>query len=92
MPDQRLQHWLLQREPTPEPAAPIWSDKEPEILAQDRRVLESAQRAYAREGDRFEQSVEADATTPAARRAVRLAVQGRMPEAFPGNRSPRVLS
>ncbi|MFT8420906.1 MAG: hypothetical protein ABF665_05240 [Gluconacetobacter sp.] len=37
MPGQCLQHWLLQREPTHEPAAPIWSDKEPEILAQDRR-------------------------------------------------------
>lgn len=92
MPGQCLQHWLLQREPTHEPAAPIWSDKEPEILAQDRRVLESAQRAYAQEGDAFEQGVEADATTLAARRAVRLAVQGRIAEAFPGNRSLCVLS
>ena len=68
-----VQHWLLQREPVAEPSAPIWSDREPEILAQDRRVVESAQLAYAREGDAFEQSVEADATTLAARRILRLA-------------------
>lgn len=68
-----VQHWLLQCEPTAEAKAPIWSDKEPEILAQDRRVIESAQDAYRREGDAFEQSVEADATTLAARRVMLLA-------------------
>lgn len=78
-PGRCIQHWLLRREPTPGPLAPIWSDQEPEILAQDRHVLESAQVAYDREGDDWEQSVEADATTLAARRAVRLAVQGRRP-------------
>lgn len=76
MPGRCLQHWLFQREPIAQPQPPSWSDDEPEILAQDRRVLESAQRSYARDGDDFERSVPADATTLAARRVLRLADQG----------------
>lgn len=92
VPGRCIQHWLLQRDQTHEPATPVWSDKEPEVLAQDRHVLESAQVAYMYEGDAFEQSVEADATTLAARRSVRLALQGRGEEAFSHNRSMCVLS
>lgn len=62
------QHWLLQRSPVQTPVAPTWSDNEPEILAQDRRILETAQRAYDTEGGRFEQSAEADAPGLAVRR------------------------
>jgi nitrite reductase/ring-hydroxylating ferredoxin subunit len=56
-----------------------WTDKEPEILVQDRRVMESAQLAYAAEGADFERSVEADAPTLLARRVIRMAVAGRWP-------------
>ena len=48
-------------------------------FGQDRRVMESAQRAYETEGGAFERSVEADAPTLAARRIVRWAAQGRWP-------------
>lgn len=75
VPGQCIQHWLFQREPVSEATSPIWSANEPEILAQDRLVLESAQRAYAVEGQDFERSVEADATTLAARRLIALANQ-----------------
>ena len=57
-----------------------WTDREPEILAQDRRVMESAQRAYAAEGAAFEKSVEADAPTLLARRLIRMAVAGCWPQ------------
>lgn len=73
LPGRCIQHWLLQRGPVEAAQPPIWSATEPEILAQDRAVLESAQRAYAAEGDGFEHSVEADATTLAARRLIALA-------------------
>jgi phenylpropionate dioxygenase-like ring-hydroxylating dioxygenase large terminal subunit len=53
-----------------------WSNKEPRIFAQDRRILESAQRWYAQEGSDFERSVEADASTLLARRIVELAAEG----------------
>jgi phenylpropionate dioxygenase-like ring-hydroxylating dioxygenase large terminal subunit len=53
-----------------------WSAKEPRIFAQDRRVLESTQFWYDREGDAFEHSVEADASTLMARRIVALAAEG----------------
>lgn len=91
-PGRCLQHWLLQREAITNPTAPIWSDKEPEILAQDRRVIESAQLAYAREGDAFEQSVEADATTLAARRVIRIASSGRRETAARSTKDVFVLS
>jgi nitrite reductase/ring-hydroxylating ferredoxin subunit len=57
------QHWLMASGSVGDqrPHAVSWSDDEPEILAQDRRVMESAQRAYEAEGDGFEVSVEADA-------------------------------
>lgn len=76
IPGRCMQHWLFQRGPIAEPQPPVWSTNEPEILAQDRRVLESAQRAYEREGDDFEHSVEADTTTLAARRLLALAGRG----------------
>lgn len=62
------------------------------VLLLRRFGLTIARIAYAHEGGAFEQSVEADATTLAARRSVRLAFQGRMEEAFSGNRSICVLS
>lgn len=62
------QHWLLQRERVDVPLAPVWSDREPEILAQDRRILESAQRnCHIGDAD-VERSVEADAPGLAVRR------------------------
>ena len=53
-----------------------WSNKEPRIFAQDRCVLESAQRWYTQEGSDFERSVEADLSTLMARRIVELAAEG----------------
>jgi phenylpropionate dioxygenase-like ring-hydroxylating dioxygenase large terminal subunit len=75
------QHWMLTRgSASPEqPQAVIWTGDEPEIFAQDRRVMESAQRAYDTEGDGFERSVEADAPTLAARRIVQWAAEGAWP-------------
>ncbi len=54
-----------------------WCDAEPELLAQDREVVESAQRSYDLYGDAFEHSVEADAATLMLRRIVALAAAGR---------------
>lgn len=68
------QHWLFQRERVEAPVAPIWSDNEPEILAQDRLVLESAQRNRESLGAIAERSVEADAPGLAVRRL--LSAQG----------------
>ncbi|WP_420607962.1 Rieske 2Fe-2S domain-containing protein [Novosphingopyxis sp.] len=75
IPGRCIQHWLLRREPVTEAEPPFWSTEEPEILAQDRLVLESAQRTYDAEGDAFERSVEADATTLAARRLLAAATR-----------------
>jgi len=73
------QHWLLSREMAAGESSPgvTWTQAEPEIFAQDRRVLESAQLAYDAEGDGFERSIEADAPSLAVRRIVRWAAQGR---------------
>jgi phenylpropionate dioxygenase-like ring-hydroxylating dioxygenase large terminal subunit len=92
VPGRCIQHWLLQRGPVETPQPPLWSSTEPEILAQDRAVLESAQRAYAAEGDAFEQSVEADATTLAARRLIALAGRGDRQPDTQTNRVVNVLS
>jgi len=75
------QHWLfsLPIDQGPQTHSLRWTDKEPEILAQDRRVMESAQLNYQAEGDGFERSVEADAPTLLARRIMRMAVAGRWP-------------
>jgi hypothetical protein len=75
------QHWMLSRDAASADAAHTvtWTDEEPKIFAQDRRVMESAQRAYDAEGDGFERSVEADGPTLAARRIVRWARDGRWP-------------
>ena len=53
-----------------------WSAAEPEVFVQDRRILESAQPWYDREGGDFERSVEADASTLLARKIVDLASRG----------------
>ena len=53
-----------------------WSDAEPEVFVQDRRIVESAQPWYDREGGDFERSVEADASTLLARKIVALASRG----------------
>jgi phenylpropionate dioxygenase-like ring-hydroxylating dioxygenase large terminal subunit len=89
VPGRCIQHWLLQRGPVETAQPPIWTSAEPEILAQDRAVLESAQRAYTLEGDAFEQSVEADATTLAARRLIALAAR---PDARAMPETRRVVS
>jgi phenylpropionate dioxygenase-like ring-hydroxylating dioxygenase large terminal subunit len=52
-----------------------WCHNEPRIFKQDRRLLESAQPAYDREGSGFECSVEADASTLMVRRIVALAMR-----------------
>ncbi|ETX08903.1 MAG: hypothetical protein ETSY2_02635 [Candidatus Entotheonella gemina] len=54
-----------------------WSEAEPEVMAQDREIVESAQRSYDAYGDAFEHSVEADAATLMLRRIVALAAEGR---------------
>jgi phenylpropionate dioxygenase-like ring-hydroxylating dioxygenase large terminal subunit len=52
-----------------------WHDGEPRIFAQDRRLLESAQPAHDTDGDEFERSVEADASTLLVRKVVALAAR-----------------
>ena len=76
-----VQHWLMRTGPASKEADnhPAWTGGEPEIFAQDRRVMESAQQSYDREGDAFERSVEADATTLRARKIIVLARDGRWP-------------
>jgi phenylpropionate dioxygenase-like ring-hydroxylating dioxygenase large terminal subunit len=54
-----------------------WTPREPEIFAQDRRLLESAEPAYERTGGGFERSVAADTSTLMVRRIVGLAANGR---------------
>ncbi len=75
------QHWLFSTALAegPQDHRLRWTDKEPEILQQDRRVMESAQLNYMAEGDGFERSVEADAPTLLARRVIRMARAGRWP-------------
>ena len=46
------------------------------MFAQDRRILEGAQRWYNRDGEAFEHSVEADAAPLLLRRIIDLAAQG----------------
>jgi phenylpropionate dioxygenase-like ring-hydroxylating dioxygenase large terminal subunit len=53
-----------------------WTDEDPEVLAQDRRLLESSQPWYDRAGDAFERSVEADGSTLLVRRIIALAARG----------------
>jgi hypothetical protein len=75
------QHWLFSTALAegPQDHRLRWTDKEPEILQQDRRVMESAQLNYLAEGADFERSVEADAPTLLARRVIRMARAGRWP-------------
>ena len=60
------------------PGTPVWSDREPDILAQDRRLLETAQQTCDEGDDAFERSVEADAPGLAARRLIRTAAAMRL--------------
>jgi hypothetical protein len=53
-----------------------WSDAEPEVFVQDRRILESSQAWYDQAGGDFERSVEADASALLARKIVELASRG----------------
>ena len=52
-----------------------WTNHEPLVFRQDRRLLESAQSSYTREGSTFERSVTADAPTLLARQIVDLAAR-----------------
>lgn len=54
-----------------------WTEEESTVLAQDRRILEGAQRWYDQGGEAFERSVEGDAAPLMVRRIVALAAQGR---------------
>ncbi|MGI8840725.1 MAG: Rieske 2Fe-2S domain-containing protein [Caulobacteraceae bacterium] len=73
------QEWMASTGPAEAGAAPAvaWTDEPQPIFEQDRLVLESVQRAVAREGHAFERSVEADAPTLLARRVYALACAGR---------------
>jgi hypothetical protein len=53
-----------------------WRNKEVRIFMQDQHVMESAQPWYDREGNNFERSVEADASTLMARQIIKLAAEG----------------
>jgi phenylpropionate dioxygenase-like ring-hydroxylating dioxygenase large terminal subunit len=75
------QDWLVSTPAEPGAAPSVrWSDAPSVIFEQDRRVLESAQLAYDREGDAFERSVEADAPTLLVRRIIAAAAAGRWPQ------------
>ena len=57
-----------------------WRKWQPRIFLQDQSVLESAQRWYDREGDNFERSVDADASTLLVRQIVTMAESGNWEE------------
>lgn len=76
MDDRRCRlHWLITN---PRPDAPPlrWIDRGREIIEDDQATLELIQKAYDREGEAFERSVEADATMLTLRRIVRAAEAG----------------
>lgn len=52
-----------------------WSNRQPRIFKQDKKIMESAQPWYTVEGYSFERSVEADAATLLARKIVGLAAR-----------------
>jgi hypothetical protein len=54
-----------------------WIDRGREIIEDDQFTLELIQKAYDREGETFERSVEADATMLTLRRIVKAAEAGR---------------
>jgi hypothetical protein len=68
--------WLLHYAGLTGPGV-TWTEQEGEVFAQDRRILEGAQRWYDRGGETFEHSVEADAAPLLLRRIIELAAQGR---------------
>lgn len=78
-PGRCTQHWLLQREPVDQPRTPIWIVEPPKILAQDQRILESAQAAYDEAQQSFERSVMADSPTLAARRVLSALIKNSAP-------------
>jgi hypothetical protein len=55
----------------------------PPVLAQDRLIVESAERAYRREGSDFEHSVPADISTLLLRLVLRHTVRGTWSETLP---------
>jgi nitrite reductase/ring-hydroxylating ferredoxin subunit len=73
-------------------AGVMWAEEEPEIFAQDRRLLEGAQLWYDTAGDEFERSVEADASTLMLRRMMDLAAQGRWETERAGLRQRRIVA
>jgi phenylpropionate dioxygenase-like ring-hydroxylating dioxygenase large terminal subunit len=81
--DECRQEWMVSMGPVSAGEAQrlTWSDEPQPIFEQDRAVMESAQRAIAREGHGFERSVDADAPTLLARRVWTAAAQGKWPKA-----------
>ena len=61
----------------------VWARRVPLILTQDRIVLESAERAYRGEDQKFEQSVPADASTLLLRLLLRHAARGTWESVMP---------
>lgn len=68
--------WLLHKPPMPEAPPVTWTETEPEIFAQDRQILEGAQRRAERYGAPFACNVPADTAPLLIRRIVDLAAQG----------------
>ena len=87
------QEWMISTGPAESGRGPAvrWSDEPSPIFEQDRVVLESVQLAAAREGRRFERSVEADAPMLLARRVYAAAAQGHWPAARAGLTARRIL-
>ena len=89
------QAWMVSQGPSAGAPELQWSDETHPIFEQDKLVLESAQRAVAREGHRFERSVEADAPTLLARRIYAAAAARTWPAsaaAWPRRRMIKVRS
>lgn len=74
----RMEFLVTQYQPRPEPL--VWLDEVPQILEEDREVLEVLQQTSDAE-DAVERSVEADAVGLLARKIVALARSGRWQEA-----------
>jgi phenylpropionate dioxygenase-like ring-hydroxylating dioxygenase large terminal subunit len=82
--------WLVHHPGVTKPGL-TWSDEEGQIFAQDRLILEAAQRQYDRADVPFENSVESDAAPLMLRRVVELARLGRWNSMRPRLRKRRVV-